>query len=133
MEKGRQRAVRFDRWIHDEVDGLAKEKGVVFTDMVNHLLEYQLNLLGFSKAQYEAKSFNLERPINKSGEIKIVNSYGKMGDISAKTGDANSIKNEYTPADNMGILGDIHNLAKKLSDDKREELRDIAIKLQEEE
>jgi|GEM_PF-6795820 len=60
-DNGRHRSVRFDRWIHDEIESIATARNVSFTDVVNHLLEYQLNELGISKAQYDAKIFNLRR------------------------------------------------------------------------
>ena len=58
---GRARNVRFDEWIHEEVDLMAIEREITFTDMVNHLLEEELNHLGYTKANYNAKKYNLHR------------------------------------------------------------------------
>ena len=69
-DNGRHRSVRFDKWIHDEIETIAQKRNLSFTDMVNHLLEYQLNELGFTKALYDAKTFNLKRSGNKTGASK---------------------------------------------------------------
>ena len=60
-ETGRRRNVRFDEWIHEEIDMMATERETTFTDLVNHLLEEELNHLGYTKANYNAKKYNLHR------------------------------------------------------------------------
>jgi hypothetical protein len=58
---GRQRNVRFSKWIHDEIEAIAEEKGETFTDIVNILLESELNYMGYTKAKYDAKRLNIGR------------------------------------------------------------------------
>jgi hypothetical protein len=61
MDTGRARGVRFDRWIHDEIEAIAKKKGLTFTDVVNMLLGSELEYMGYSKAKYDAKTYGLGR------------------------------------------------------------------------
>jgi hypothetical protein len=66
---GRQRNVRFQKWIHDEIEAIAAEKGETFTEIVNILLESELNYMGYTKSKYDTKRLNLRgHSENKSAE-----------------------------------------------------------------
>lgn len=117
-DTGIQTSLRLDPWIRAEIEKLAESRGITFTDMVNHLLEYQLNQMGFSKAKYEAEIFKLPRTETiesglKTGDVKID---GDMNIIAGHTGNVNNSKQPFTPADNIGKSGDILNQVEKLSE-----------------
>jgi hypothetical protein len=61
MKVGKQRNIRLDPWIHEAVDDIAQEKRLTFTDVVNILLGAELEFMGRSKAQYDAKVYGLGR------------------------------------------------------------------------
>jgi hypothetical protein len=110
-DTGKHTTIRLDPWIRAEIEILAKSRRITFTDMVNHLLEYQLNQMGFSKAKYEAKIFNLERGENSENGATVDYSNSKIGNNSANVG---SVVTQFTPVDNMGKMGDIYKELEKL-------------------
>ena len=63
-----QRAVRFEKWIVDSLTKLAKEKKTNFSNMMNILLEWELNHLGYSKSQYDAEVYGIGREVTETKE-----------------------------------------------------------------
>jgi hypothetical protein len=61
MSKTKQTAVRFEKWLYDEIKALAVEKGLTFSAVVNSLLGAEMEAMGYSKARYDAKAYGLGR------------------------------------------------------------------------
>jgi predicted DNA-binding ribbon-helix-helix protein len=70
MRKTEQTAIRFEKWLYDELKALAAEKGLTFSAVVNSLLGAEMEAMGYSKARYDAKVYGLGRLATKS-EDKI--------------------------------------------------------------
>lgn len=51
----RKRNVRFDQWLHDEIETMAKDRDRTFTDIVNFLLEDELNSISKLMAKRQMK------------------------------------------------------------------------------
>jgi predicted DNA-binding ribbon-helix-helix protein len=68
MLKKKDRNFRLEPWIYDAIDEMAQEKGLTFTDVVNSLLGSELDFMGYSKAQYDAKTYGLGRGKEKAEE-----------------------------------------------------------------
>jgi hypothetical protein len=54
-----QKAVRFEKWMVKEIEAVAKEKGLTFSDMVNKLLRQMLEKLGYTEGKYDAKTYGI--------------------------------------------------------------------------
>jgi hypothetical protein len=63
-----QRAVRFERWMVDKIEGIAKEKGLTFSDMVNKFLRQALESLGHTEGKYDAEKYGIGRSEALPGE-----------------------------------------------------------------
>jgi hypothetical protein len=61
MVRRKDRNFRLEPWIYEAIDGIAKGKGLTFTDVVNSLLGAELEYMGYSKAQYDARVYGLGR------------------------------------------------------------------------
>jgi hypothetical protein len=61
MSEKVQRAVRFERWMVNKIDGIAKEKGLTFSDMVNKFLRQELEYMGYTEGKYDAETYGIGR------------------------------------------------------------------------
>ena len=61
-----QRNVRFEEWIMEAMDEVAKDKKTTFSEMVNVFLEQQLSYIGLSKAKYDAKKYDIGKESSKT-------------------------------------------------------------------
>jgi hypothetical protein len=127
-DTGKHTTIRLDPWIRAEIENLAKDREMTFTDVVNHLLEYQLNQMGLSKAKYEAKIFGLERvelsrDTKKTGDIAIKGVKGNGNQVMAGIFEGSTTENAvFNPADGIGKLGDAYHELERVPEDKRAEV-----------
>jgi hypothetical protein len=56
-----QRAVRFERWMVDKIEVIAKERDLTFSDMVNKFLRQELEHLGYTEGKYDAETYGIGR------------------------------------------------------------------------
>jgi hypothetical protein len=61
MSEKVQRAVRFEKWMVVEIEAIAKEKGLTFSDMVNKFLRQELEYRGYTEGKYDAKTYGIGR------------------------------------------------------------------------
>lgn len=50
--KTKQTSIRMPPWIHDKIEKIAKSKGLSIAEVVNQLLARELNLMGYTEADY---------------------------------------------------------------------------------
>jgi hypothetical protein len=70
MGNAKQQSIRFAPWMHTAIEELAAEKALTFTDVVNILLESELEYMGFSESQYNAKTFGLGRGSGRALDVE---------------------------------------------------------------
>jgi hypothetical protein len=63
-----QKAVRFEKWMVVEIEAIAKEKGLTFSDMVNKFLRQELEYRGYTEGKYDADTYGIGREATKGSE-----------------------------------------------------------------
>ena len=68
MSEKVQRAVRFEKWMVNTIEAIAKEKGLTFSEMTNKLLRQELEYLGYTEGKYDAETYGIGREAVKGSE-----------------------------------------------------------------
>jgi predicted DNA-binding ribbon-helix-helix protein len=56
-----QKAVRFEKWMVNKIEAIAREKSLTFSEMVNKLLRQELEYLGYTEGKYDAETYGIGR------------------------------------------------------------------------
>jgi predicted transposase YbfD/YdcC len=56
-----QKAVRFEKWMVNAIETIAKEKGLAFSEMTNKLLRQELEYMGYTEGKYDAETYGIGR------------------------------------------------------------------------
>jgi hypothetical protein len=66
MSEKVQRAVRFEKWMVNKIEAIAKEKGLTFSDMVNKFLRQELEYQGYTEGKYDAETYGIGREVGEA-------------------------------------------------------------------
>jgi hypothetical protein len=77
MSEKIQRAVRFEKWMVNKIEAIAKEKGLTFSEMVNMFLRQELEYRGYTEGKYDAETYGIGREAKEGSEAGLA---GKLAE-----------------------------------------------------